>query len=178
MVKRNCAKNWKSLQIFCPRLWVNDNLPFFEYFRKIALTTCFRKVRRGRDSSPSSLLILLNLLIFVNPWTLKNNIYHSNKREPLPFFHSDTNLTLDHILVHSVHKIHALVVTVELTWLLLLNILSFNFVPTLNKFLSFTRFRRSYVNHPAVVLLFQPLSKLHCFFAWKALFKVATFPFL
>ena len=32
-------------------------------------------------------------------------------------------------------KIHALVVTVELIWLLLLNILSFNFVPMPNKFL-------------------------------------------
>ena len=32
-------------------------------------------------------------------------------------------------------KTHVLVVTVELIWLLLLNILSFNFVPTPNKFL-------------------------------------------
>ena len=34
-------------------------------------------------------------LIFVNtiqyPRTLKSNIYHLNKREPPPFFHSDTN---------------------------------------------------------------------------------------
>ena len=33
--------------------------------------------------------------IFVNtiqcPRTLKNNIYHSNKQEPPPFYHSDTN---------------------------------------------------------------------------------------
>ena len=33
------------------------NLPWFEYFRKIALTTSLRKARRGRHSSPSSFLI-------------------------------------------------------------------------------------------------------------------------
>ena len=38
-------------------------------------------------------------------------------------------------------------------WLLFLNILSFNFVPTPNKSLRLTRFRRSYVNRPAVVLI-------------------------
>ena len=86
------------------------------------------------------------------PCTLKNNIYHSNKRELAPFFHSDTNLALDQVLAHSVDKIHALVVTVELIWLLFLNIISFNFVPTPNKSLRFTRFKRSYVNRPAVVL--------------------------
>ena len=40
----------------------------------------------------------------------------------------------------------------ELIWLLFLNTLSFKFVPTPRKSLRFTRFRRSYVNHPAVVL--------------------------
>ena len=39
----------------------------------------------------------------------------------------------------------------ELIWLLLL-IFFFNFVPTSNKSLKFTRFRRSYVNRTAVVL--------------------------
>ena len=86
------------------------------------------------------------------PCTLRNNIYHSNKREPLTIFHSDTNPTLDHVLVHSVDRIHALVVTMELIWLLFLNMLSFNFLPTLNKSLRFTRFRGSYVNRPTVVL--------------------------
>ena len=38
-------------------------------------------------------------------------------------------------MIHSFDKTHVLVVTVELIWLLLLNILSFNFAPTLNKFL-------------------------------------------
>ena len=83
------------------------------------------------------------------PCTLKN-IYYSNKRGPSPFFHSDTTLVLGHVLVHFVDKTLALVVTVELIQLLL-NILSFNFVPTPNKSLRFTRFR-SCVNRPAVVL--------------------------
>ena len=40
-----------------------------------------------------------------------------------------------YVLRHSFDKTHALVVTVELIWLLLLNILSFKFAPTSNKFL-------------------------------------------
>ena len=86
------------------------------------------------------------------PCTLKSNVYHSNKRGPPPFFHLDTSPALGHVLIHSVDKIHVLVVTVELIWLLFLNIFSFNFVPTPNKFLRLKRFRKSYVNHPDVVL--------------------------
>ena len=71
---------------------------------------------------------------------------------PPPFFHSETNPALGHVLAYSVDKTHVLVVTVELIWLLFLNMLSFNFAPTPNKSLRFTRFRRSYVNRPAVVL--------------------------
>ena len=77
--------------------------------------------------------VLVNTMQY--PPTLKNNIYHSNKRVPPPFFHSDTNPVFGHVLIHSFDKTHVLVVTVELIWLLLLNILSFNFVPTPNKFL-------------------------------------------
>ena len=55
------------------------------------------------------------------------------KRVSPPFFHSDTNPVFSHVLIHSFDKTHVLVVTVELIWLLLLNILSFNFVPTSNK---------------------------------------------
>ena len=57
-----------------------------------------------------------------------------------------------HVLIHSFDKTHVLVVTVELIWLLLLNVLSFNFVPTPNKFVRLARFRRSSVKRPAVVL--------------------------
>ena len=57
---------------------------------------------------------------------------------------------LDQELVHSIDKTHVLVVTVELTWLLFLNMLSF--FPTQNKSLRLTGFRKSYV-YPAVVLI-------------------------
>ena len=92
--------------------------------------------------------------IFVNtiqyPRTLKNNIYHSNNGNHHQFLIRIS--ILGHALVHSVDKTHVLVVTVKLIGLLFLNIFSFNFAPTLNKSLRFTRFRRSYVNHTAVVL--------------------------
>ena len=71
--------------------------------------------------------VLVNAIQY--PCTLKNNIYLSNKRVPLPFFHSYTNPVFDHVLIHSFDKTHVLVVTVELILLLLLNMLSFNFVP-------------------------------------------------
>ena len=77
----------------------------------------------------------LYLNIIQYPRTLKNNIYHSNKRVAPPLFHSVTNPVFGHLLIHSFDKTHLLVVTVELNWLLLLNILSFDFVRTPNKFL-------------------------------------------
>ena len=105
--------------------------------------------------------------------TLTINIYHSNKWGPPLFLHLDTSFVIGHALVHSVDKTHVLVVTVDLIWLLFLNILSFNFVATPRKSLRFTRFIRSYVNRPAVVLtnhcqsytaflLDVPCSKLPC----------------
>ena len=117
-----------------------------EYFRKVALTTSSKIEKRQR-------LIAFTLVNAIRyPHTLKNNIYHSIKRGPPPFSHMDTNPVLGHVLVHSFDKTHVLVVIVELIWLLFLNIFSFNFVPTLNKSLRFIRFRRSYVNSPAVSL--------------------------
>ena len=86
------------------------------------------------------------------PRTLKSNISHSNNCRPPTFFHPDTNTVIRHTLVHSVDKTHVLVVTVELIGLLCLNMLSFNFGPPPRKCLRFIRFRRSYVNHPVVVL--------------------------
>ena len=83
---------------------------------------------------------------------MKDNIYNSNKWGPQLFLHLDTNPVIGHALVHSVDKTHLLDVTVDLIWFFFLNILSFNFTATLRKSLRFTRFRRSYVNHPAVVL--------------------------
>ena len=86
------------------------------------------------------------------PRTLKNNIYHSNKSEPPLFLHLDTNPVTGYALVNSFDKTHVVDVTVDLIWLLFLNILSFNFVAAPRKSLRFTRFIRNYVNHPAVVL--------------------------
>ena len=83
---------------------------------------------------------------------MKNNIYNSNKWGPPLFLHLETNPVIGHALVHSVDKTHILEETVDLIWLLFLNILSFNFVATPRKSLRFTRFIRSYVNRPAVVL--------------------------
>ena len=86
------------------------------------------------------------------PCIFKNNIYHSNKWRPPLFLHLNTNPVIGHALVHSIDKTHVLDVTVDLIWLLFLNILSFNFVITPRKSLRFTRFIRNYINCPAVVL--------------------------
>ena len=109
------------------------------------------------------------------PCTLRNNIYHSNEQVPPPFFHLDTNPVIIHTLAHSVDKIHVLVVTMELIWLLFLNTLSFSFVPAPRKSLRFTRFRRSYVNHPVIVLTNHCQS--YTAFLLDVRFKVATFLF-
>ena len=94
---------------------------------------CLRKTRKGRDSLPSSLLIRYNT----------HAAWRATSTTSL--YHPDSNSEIGHVLVHFVDKTHVLVVTVELIWLLLLNIISFNFVPIPRKSLSFTRFRRSYV---------------------------------
>ena len=73
-----------------------DDLPSFGYFKKIALSTSFRKARKGRNQE------LLN-----------NNKHHPRKRGLPPFFHSDTNLVLGQFLVHSAGKTYVLGVTVE-----------------------------------------------------------------
>ena len=124
---------------------MEDNLPSFEYFRKITLTKYLRKARRGRYSSPSSLLIWCNSHA---PWITTSTIqtignhHHFFIRLPI----------VGLVLAHPVDKTHVLVVTVELIWLLFLIISFFNFAPTPNKVLRFARFRRSYVNRTSVVL--------------------------
>ena len=89
---------------------------------RLYLITSLRKARRDR-----TLIAYILINTMQDPRTLKNNIYHSNKRGP-PLFP-----VLGQVLIHSFDKTHVLVVTVKLIWLLFLNILSFNFVPTLNK---------------------------------------------
>ena len=72
---------------------------------------------------------------------------------PPPFFLLATISVLGHVLVHFVNKAHALVLTVELILLLFWNMLSFNFVQTPKKSLTFRRFRRkSYINRSVVFL--------------------------
>ena len=110
------------------------------------MTISIWKARRGRDSS-SSLSIQYNTHV---PWRTTSTIQTNGE---LHHFSFDTNPVLGHVLVHYFDKTHVLVVTVQLIWLLLLNVLSFNFVPKPNKYLRFTRFRRSYVNCPAVILI-------------------------
>ena len=145
-------------------------MPSFQYFRNLYWQYIFEKLEKA-DSSPSSLLTRYNT-------THPEEQHLPLKQGPPPFFHPDTNPIIGHTLVvHFVDKPHVPVATVKLIWLLFLTILSFTFVPTPRKSLRFTRFRRSYVNHPAVVLT------NHCqsytvFFAWCVLFKVATFFFL
>ena len=80
------------------------------------------------EEAETDVLFLVNTIQY--PRTLKNSIHYSNKPVPPPFFYSDTNPLFGHVLIHLFDKNHVLVVTVEFIWFLLLNILSFNFVPT------------------------------------------------
>ena len=120
-----------ELRILCLPLNISEKLDWQRILEKV----------EEAEACPVS---FVNIIQY--PRTLKNNIYHSNKRGPPPFFNNIL------YLVHSVDKTHVLVVTMELIWSLLLNILSFNFVQTPNKSLKSTRLRRSYVNHSVVVL--------------------------
>ena len=110
----------------------SDFFFFFEYFGKIT------SQKRQR------LIAFIFINIKQHPGILKNNIDHLSKRGPPPFFHSDTNLVLGNVLVHSVEKTHVLVLTGELIWLLFLNILFLNYVQRPNKSHRFRKFRRSY----------------------------------
>ena len=101
---------------------------FLWIFQKNCIDNISSKCQKGQR------LIAFTLVNKIQyPWTLKNNIYHSNKRGPPPFFHLDTNLKFGHPLINSVAKTHVLVITVQLVWLLFLNIYSFNYIPTPNK---------------------------------------------
>ena len=129
--------------IFRIPIWLGDNLPSFEYSRKIALTTSLWKARRDRNSPPLSQLIQY-------PRTLQNNIYHSNKRVPPPFFHSDTNPVFGHVLIHSFECSGCnsginLIVTLEYTF--------FQLGSSSEQIsVKLARFRRSYIKPPAVAL--------------------------
>ena len=67
--------------------WLEDNLPTYEYLRKTALATSHEKVRRGRDSTPSFLLVWYNTHThWRRTFTIQENGEHHH------FFHPDTNL--------------------------------------------------------------------------------------
>ena len=128
-----------------------DILNFFMAQRWSAFLWIFQKnckLRRGRDSSTSSLLMWYNTHAF---WRTTSNIELLNKRGSPPYFHSDNNLVFGNALVHPFEKNTVQDVTVELIWLLFLKILSFNFLQTLSKSLRFRKFRRSNVHHFVVV---------------------------
>ena len=108
---------------------------------------------------------------------LKNNIDHLSKRGPPTFFRSDTNLVLGKLLVLFVEKTHVLIVTVELIWLLFLNILFLNYVQTLNKSHRVTKFRRSYTYTSLFSFKSTTVKCGLLFFAWCALLKATIFPF-
>ena len=71
--------------------------------------------------------------------------------EQRPLEQTGTSSVLGDDQVHSVEKTHVLVVTVELIWMLFLNILSSNFIQTPNKSRKFRRFRTIYVHRSTVV---------------------------
>ena len=105
--------------VFWIAAWLEDNLPSFGYFEKLYQHHLFEKLESNR------LHFRWNDIIPRHP---EKNIFHSNKRGPPVFFHSDTNPVFGNVLVHSVSKAHLLDVTGDMIWLLFLNILSFNFV--------------------------------------------------
>ena len=145
-------------RIICLPFSISEKLHWRHVFEKL-----------GRGSSPVSLLVRYNTYAsWLTTSTIQTNGNHHHFFIRIPI--------LGHVLVHSVDKTHVLVATVKLIWLMFWNIFSFKFVPRPNKSLRFTRFKGSYVNCPAVVLT-NHCQNLLCFFAWCALFKVATFFF-
>ena len=118
----------------------NTSGPLLLYVVSTHSSTALSQEKTSQDISSKGqkrqrLIIFILVKAIQYPRILKSNIYYSSKRVPLPFFHSDTNPVFSLVLIHSFDKTHVLVVTVELIWLLLLNIISFNFIPMLNKFL-------------------------------------------
>ena len=148
--KHSILDAWRCFEYACAQIAPNNvlchhNKRLIKYFKLlygsgiICLPLIFQKNCIDNISSKSQkrkgliVFILDNTMQYLR--TLKSNIYYSSKRLPLPLFHLDTNSVFCHVLIHSFDKTHVLVVTVESIWLLLLNILSFNFVLIPNKLL-------------------------------------------
>ena len=113
-------------------------MPSFEYFRNLYWQYIFEKLEKA-DSSPSSLL------------TRYNTTHPEEQHLPLKQMRT-TTIFFIWIPILQLATLIFFVKTVKLIWLLFLTVLSFNFVPTPGKSLKFTRFRRSYTQHPVVVL--------------------------
>ena len=124
--KNVLSHHTKRLMRYFQFLYGSGIICFLWIFQKNCIDNISSKsqIRQGLVA-----FILVNTIQY--PRTPKNNIYHSNK-----FHHFfNTNRVFGHVLIHSFDKIRVLVVTVELIWLLFLNVFSFNYVRTPNKFL-------------------------------------------
>ena len=142
---------------FWIRTWLEDDRPSFEYFRKITIIASLHKAGRGRDSSPSSLLIQYNTHAFC-----LTNIGHSSKRWLPPFLHSDTNRVLGHDLVRSVNKIHVLVGNSEINWVVILEYTFFRLFSNIEQISRVQKIQKKLCRLPYCCSK-QPLLKLHCF---------------
>ena len=106
-----CANSWHIFdRTFWIAIWFENNLPSFEYFRKVAMTRFLWKARRDGYYLPSSLLIRYNTHAF---WRTTSSIQANG--DHFHFFHLDTNPVLCNVLVQSFDK--TLVVTVEFFYL-------------------------------------------------------------
>ena len=109
------------------------------------------------------------------PHTLNNNTYHSSKREPSSFFHSDTNTWPQSGPFSWKHPCSGCNSGTDLD--VVFEYIFFNLVPTSKRSLRFTRFRRSYVSRTDVVLT-NHCQSYTAFSAWCALSKLARSFFL
>ena len=109
------------------------------------------------------------------PCTLKNNIYHSNRREQPPFFHSDTNTwpcSGPFCWQNPCSGCNS-----GTDWFAALEYILFQLCSNIEQ-ISYVHKIPKKLCKPPCCGSNQPLSKLHHFFTWYALFKVATFLFL
>ena len=87
------------------------------------------------------------------PRTLQNNIYHSNKGVPPPFFNSDTNPVFGQVLIHSFDKNPCSGCNSGISLVVALQYTFFQVCSNVEQLsVRLTRFRRSYVKRPVVVL--------------------------
>ena len=124
-------------------------LPSFEYVRKSILTTSLRKARRGRDSTPSSLLIRYNTH---TPWRTTSTIQTNwNHHHFFSFGYQSYTWPCSGPFCwqnrsSSCNSGTDLVVVLEHTFFQLCS-------STKQISLRFARLRKSYANHPAIILI-------------------------